>query len=209
MDTIIKSVETVQGVAKVYFQNGRQMGGGGRQSLTPKQRMDLMSCKTKVKEDSKKEPKRIFYINIDDEGECSVSTKSDPSSTFYAYRNGSEIPLVIESKETSSSQLNKSNNNQSSEDGNLDNNMEVTVGKKKATAKKAVAKKSNSKSSAKKGERKQPKVEGVKKTLSVKAIRAEIKAGKVVRLASGFYFSEAFLATKADQEKKHDVFVKG
>jgi len=199
------TVETSEGVMKVYFRNEVASGSGGSESLTPKQRMDLMTCKTLVKEESKKDKKRIFYIDIDDEGECLVVKKCSPSSTFYAYRNGQEIPLIIEPV---------SNNKQSSEDGNLENSMEVTVGKaaksgKKSASKVAAKKGKSAKKSAASKDRKPVKVEGVKKSLSVKAIRAEIKAGKVVRLASGFYFSEAFLATKADQDKKHDVFVKG
>lgn len=74
--------------------------GGSFIPLTNKQLMDLMSAKKQIVEASKKDKKKTFYLNIDDEGECEVAAAFHQDSTVAAYKNGSEVPIENENQMT-------------------------------------------------------------------------------------------------------------
>lgn len=55
--------------------------------------MDLLSAKKEIVEQSRQDKKKTFFIDVDDEGECSISTTFTKNHSCAAYRNGSEIAL--------------------------------------------------------------------------------------------------------------------
>lgn len=61
--------------------------------LTNKQYMDLITAQRQAKADSAKDKKRLFFINIDDEGESSVSNEFDAATSAYCYKGGNEVAL--------------------------------------------------------------------------------------------------------------------
>ncbi len=66
------------------------------QQLTNKQIMDLLSAKKEIVTRSRKDVKKTFYLNVDDDGEVSVATDFDADASAAAYKNGSEIALPKE-----------------------------------------------------------------------------------------------------------------
>lgn len=62
--------------------------------------MDYLSAMKEVVKQSRKDKKTTYYVLIDDEGECSISTEYHPTNTKAAYKNGSEIALPVDGKET-------------------------------------------------------------------------------------------------------------
>lgn len=212
MTIIYRTVETTSGIARVYFRNGQQFGGGNNIELTKQQRMDLMSCKQSIKEKSKIEKNKTFYINVDDEGEFSISNTFDRSSSAYAYKNGGEIALPNPSDLVVDGKVLKPKTKvktiQPSEDDNLETSMET---KTKKVAKKTGTKaaKKVSKKSVAPGTAYGPKVSVAdKKTLSVTEITKALKAGKTVRKASdGYYLSLGFLKGK-EATATYEVVVK-
>lgn len=210
--------------------------------LTNKQTMDLLSAKKDAQGQSKQTPGRVFYIDIDGEGECSVNAgQFTDGASAYAYKGGNEIPLPnaeakeAKKKKPSAKELtgavmeildspapptpkvkkapakkasNKNKNNKKSEDVKLDNSMEKTAAKKPVKKGSKKAAKKVAKKARAKGERVITPVQGTKKTLTIASIRKELKAGKVIRKESGWYFSEAWTNLQTDQARKYDVYVK-
>lgn len=62
--------------------------------------MDYMSTMKEVVKQSRKDRKTTYYVLVDGEGECSISTEFHPEYTKAAYKNGNEIALPVDAKET-------------------------------------------------------------------------------------------------------------
>lgn len=157
--------------------------------------MDLKSAMKAVVERSKKDPKKLFYLNVDAEGEFEISnTFKQPASTA-CYRNGSEIalptaPLTTEEKEQTKKQTKKAGEPVNS------NNMK---NEKNKPAKKAAAKKGAKKGAAKKST-KDSSTWGKQVDISIKDMRAGIRKGFQYRDPQGVIQTEKYMATRAKQD---------
>lgn len=196
--TNIRTVVYGTQLMRVYERGGVTFGSGGYRELTKQQAMDLMSTKTLIREQSRKEKNKTLFVNIDDEGECSISDTFVKDESAYAFRNGSEIAIELIEEPR---KKNKKKINQTSEDANLES---MATAKSTKPAKKAAKKVSKKNEGSAYG----PKVSGPKATMTVKAIVAALKAGKTVRKASdGYYLSVAYLKGK-DEAATYEVVVK-
>jgi len=140
--------------------------------------MDLVSAKVEAAKLSKEKGMKVF-INVDDDGECTLG-KYDPKSTTLCYSNGGQIPLP-----TSNTEETKTS--------------EVVKTKKKAVKK--VTKKS-----AKKNDRK-PEGKKVKIKIS-KAIELAKKGSSVYRASNGSPFGLYYLAKVKDKSREMELIVK-
>jgi hypothetical protein len=189
------------GVAKNIRSEAGHIKGASFQSLTKKQLMDLHSTVQKLKDQSKKEPKRTFYIDVDNEGECSIQVLYTRGDSIAAYRNGAEIALpqpqpLNQPGEKTSTKAGKSKKDVlvSTRKDNMvvvgtaieenktkqvmpnEETQEGTLAKKKAAPKKASKKTAAKKSAPKKAGKK------VAKKSTVKKAAGELPQGKKMKI---------------------------
>lgn len=151
--------------------------------------MDLQTAKKEIVAKSRKDPKAMFFLNVDDEGEVSVSKQFVLNSSGFCYRNGSEIALP-ERSETPEPKTKGSKQTVATETAN------------KMATKKAASKKSSAKPAAKAAAD-----WGKKAEVSIKDMRARLKKGEVFRNLQGVLLTETILKEKARQEHVRPVYV--
>jgi len=184
-------------------------------------RMSLIEAEDAAKKESKVSKKQRIYVVTDPSGEADFSTTIKVGETAHSvFVGGKKVELTEAELAGATRIVDKNAANKPSVEkvrGGLGKIIEehkklISKQQTKETmakpTKAAPAKKEVKKVKKATGERKPVKVEGTKKTLSVKEMREAIKKGSVIRNAKGFYYSELFLAPKKDQAKKHEVFVK-
>lgn len=134
--------------------------------------MDLQSAKKQASAESRKDSKTKYFLNVDDDGEVSISKDYDKDSSTMCYKNGSEIALP----EISAAPEPKQNKGTKQENSKTTNKTVATETANSMAKKASVSKKSAKKTSAKEKPALKT-VVGEKKTLTVKAIQALHKAG--------------------------------
>jgi len=184
--------------------------------------MSLIEAEDAAKKESKLNKKARYYVVTGADGEADLSTTIKVGETAHSVFVAGKKDILTEAELAGATRIVDKNaaNKPSAEKvrGGLGKILEEhkkiiaknkTVETMSKPTKAAPAKKEKVKKAKKAtGERKPVKVEGAKKSLSVKEMREAIKKGSVIRNAKGFYYSELFLSTKKDQAKKHEVFVK-
>jgi exoribonuclease R len=157
--------------------------------------MTLIEAKDAALKESRNQKKTVIYVTVDAEGEADYGTVYKKDSTTLAFLNGEElkeipIPTIKPTKE-------------------VKNKKAVKPAKKvaKRAAKKSAAPKKEARGEYSKGTLYGSKVQGAPKTITVEAALKEIKAGKTVRNAAGYYFSEGSLSKRA-KDLKIEVWVK-
>lgn len=196
-------------------------GCGNEINLTKQQAMDLMSAKQSIREKTRVDKGKTLYINVDDEGECSISDSFDRSASAYAYKNGNEIALPeLTEKSLGGGKLKinkrKVINNQTLENDNLDTTMKSTSDSaiqkkavKKAPVKKSVAKKSASAKKSAPSKKANGLPEGVKMKITVKKAIELAKAGAAIyRASNGSPFGKYYLDKVGNKDREMELIVR-
>lgn len=180
--------------------------------------MDLLTAKVEAAKESRTQ-KKTAYVYVEGDGECdfTLSTPDAKKEVLHAYQNGKEIPY--EKKVAPAAKKAKSTQNTTkepvvvTEEATQVPNQKVSSTKTKTNKVMATATKTTKKAAKKTAKKSAPaktaktavKIEGKKKTTTVKEVLAWVKKGNRAYNKDGKPLPEGYLARMSDPAREIEV----